>query len=278
MRYFFSIIFSLSVLVGVSQSGLEIVKQSIESSKAITSGSFEIEKSERVNGKLKQQRSAIKYQKVPYKMYARQIHPKEGLEVLFAEGTNDDEAIINTNGFPWVNLNLDPFGSIMRKDQHHTVYQAGYDYFMSILNHLIIKYDDDVDQMITNEGVVDWQGNSCWKITLKDNHFRYIKYWLSEGETVQDVADKLFLSPYMILQMNDNVDFYKDGKEGLELTIPNDYAPEMVMFIDQRRMIPLKMQVYIENELYEQYEYYNVLLNPHFPEGTFDKTNPEYGF
>ena len=43
----------------------------------------------------------------------------EILEVLFIKG--HETALVNPNGFPWFNLKLNPVGSRMTKNQHHTI-------------------------------------------------------------------------------------------------------------------------------------------------------------
>ena len=95
--------------------------------------SYTMKKRERIGGEMQSQESTVKLNVNPFKMYLRQLSPKDGLEVLYVQGENDNKAIINTNGFPWVNVSLDPMGSVMRDNQHHTVHQSGYAHLMSIL-------------------------------------------------------------------------------------------------------------------------------------------------
>lgn len=61
----------------------------------------------------------VKLNTSPYKVYTKDLD--KGIEILYLKGKNDDDATVNPNGFPYVNLHLDPLGKIMRKEQHQTI-------------------------------------------------------------------------------------------------------------------------------------------------------------
>jgi len=92
---------------------------------------YDLRVSERGRGQVKSSESKIKLQCSPRKLY---INIK-GAEVLWLEGKNNGNALVNPNSFPFINLNLDPFGSLMLGDQHHTIYEVGYDYFKDVISY-----------------------------------------------------------------------------------------------------------------------------------------------
>ena len=239
---------------------------------------FNMAKLERINGKLIKQESLVKLETNPLKVYSRQSFPKEGLEVLYKQGFENNHALINPNGFPWINIKLDPNGSTMRKDQHHTIMDAGYNLVVAILEHLFSKYGTESISMVRNKGTITWDNKSCWEIEMNNPFFGYINYTVKEGETLVSIADRLKLSEYMILENNSAVSSYEDVSAGQVIKIPNDYSPRIVLFIEKERMIPLVMKIYDDKGLYEQYEYRNITINSSFDAQEFSATFHEYDF
>ncbi len=256
----------------------EIIKNMFVKTNAIATMNYTMKKQERFHGKMILQQTAVKLNRNPLKVYLRQELPKEGLEVLFVQGANSNNALVNTNGFPWVNLSLDPMGSTMRENQHHTLFDSGYSHLISILEHLCNKYNKDIETMITNNGTVNWDGHACWSITFDNPNFKYYPYTVKAGETILTIAAKSKLSEYMILELNKNINNYTDISPGQIITVPNDYSSKLEIYIDKQQMIPFLIKVYDEKGLYEQYEYYKVVLNPVFKSNEFDKGFPEYKF
>jgi len=256
-----------------------IIREMIENYESIKTISFRMKKTERFKGVLSMQQSYVKLNYKPLKVYLKQELPKSGLEVLYKEGYNDNLAIVNTNGFPWVNLNLNPMGSIMRDKQHHTIFESGHAHVISILKHLENKYKTEFNGLIKNEGVVMWDQKPCWKITLTNPYFKYYDYKLKQGENLLTIAKRDMLSEHMILERNSKlVDSYTSVSSGLVLSVPNDYSPVLELFIDKNTKVPLLMKVFDEKGLYEQYEYYNIEMNPHYQSDEFDKSFSNYNF
>lgn len=259
-------------------SAYQIVKDMFAKSRQITSMKYTMKKQERIDGKMILQQTAVKLNASPLKVYLKQELPKAGLEVLYVHGSNNNHAIVNTNGFPWVNLNLDPMGNIMRENQHHTLFESGYPHLMSILEHLTAKYSDQLESMVVNHGLVNWNGHSCWSITFNNPHFKVSKYTVKQGETVLTLSERSKLSEYMILELNKGVDNYTDVTPGQVINLPNDYSPKLELLVDKNELIPLVIKVYDDKGLYEHYEYYNVVTNPVFKSNEFDKNFPGYHF
>lgn len=257
-------------------SGYLLAKEMFEKTKTIKTMTFQMRKLERIDGKLVDQKSFIKLKRNPLHVYSKQIYPTAGIEVLYKDG--DSKALINPNGFPWVNLSLDPYGSTMRKNQHHTIHDAGYDLVVSILEHLFAKYGDESATMTENIGTEVWDGNTCWVIEIKNPYFKFEEYTVKEGENLVTIAQKHKLSEFMILENNPSLDDYYDVKQGQVIKIPNDYSPHFTLLLDQKRLIPLVMKIYDDKGLYEQYEYTDIDLNLELDEAEFSSNFDAYGF
>ena len=274
-----SLFFSFKFFYKADPAGYQIINEVFARAKLINSISYTMKKQEKIDGKLVTGQSSTKLVYKPFKVYVKQELPKAGLEVLYVAGKNNNHAIINTNGFPWVNLNLNPMGSTMRDNNHHTIFDSDYSFVISILERLAGKYTKELESMITNSGTVIWNGRACWLIHLKNQHFRYENYTVKAGETILTIADRSKLSEYMILQLNKNeVDSYTDVKEGQVIIVPNDYSPRMELYIDKQEMVPLVMKIYDDKSLFEQYEYTNLVINPVFKSNEFDKDFSDYNF
>lgn len=261
-----------------AQDPYSITMEMFEQAKQVSTVIYEMKKLERVNGEMIEQRSLIKLSRDPFKVYVRQLYPKEGVEVLYKKGANNNMVLVNPNGFPWFNINLDPLGKTIRRNQHHTIMESGFDHVVNILQFLFNKYNDEIKNMISLVEKTDLQGRECWVIKLENPNFTFIPYRVNEGENLDTIAKNFMISQHMIMEKNEDVDDFNDVQAGQEILIPNDYSPEMVLYIDTERNIPVLMKIYDQNGLYESYEYMNVNLNPAIHPEEFSAKYAEYGF
>ena len=238
---------------------LTICEKMFFQTKKINAISFEIKKTERIEGKLITQKAKIDFNKKPFKVYVRQEFPTEGMEVLYNVEVNKKEALVNTNGFPWVNLKLDPMGKTMRNNQHHTIFESGYDYVISVLEFLVQKHYAEINSLVLKKEDVVYNGYECSQIQFINPYFKYIKY----------TAEK---------EKNKGLSFHENLKIGQEIIIPNEYSPKMILYVCKQNHVPILMKVYDEKGLYEQYEYSNIVINPSFAADEFTEGFSEYDF
>ena len=261
-----------------SQTGIDLAKEMVATCKSFKTLSFTLEKEERIKGKMKGDKAFNKIQISPKKIYHKQEYPKEGLEFLYLEGQNDNKALINTNGFPWVNVSLEPYGSQMRENQHHTLHKLGFESMADILGHLLDKYEEQSENMIQITGSTTWDGRDCYVLKMENPNFVYEQYVVKAGENLIDIAQARQLSEHMILEANKHMDFYYDVRPNQIIKIPGDYAKSMELYLDKTRKIPLMIKVYDDKGLYEHYKYYDVSINPTFTNEDFSSENSKYGF
>lgn len=221
---------------------------------------------------------AIKINRRPYKIYLKELQPNLGVEILYPHPLDESKALINPNGFPWVNLKLDPKGELMNKDQHHSILHGGFDYVTSVMEYTIYKNESRINEMISRDGIRDYNGHSCDVISLSNPNFQYISYTVQAGETLGSVALKYHLSEFMIKEKNEFMSGSMELKEGDVIKLPTDYCAKMVMLVDRERNIPLMMEVYDENGLFEKYEFRDVTINPNLASEEFNETYVSYNF
>lgn len=261
-----------------AQDPYSLTLEMFEKTKQVSTAIYEMKKVERIDGKMIEQRSLIKLNRDPFQVYVKQLYPKEGIEVLYKKGANNNMVLVNPNGFPWFNLSLDPLGKTIRRNQHHTIMEAGFDHVINILQFLFNKYENKIESMITMVEEKEWQGRPCWKIKLENPNFTFIPYTVNEGENLDSIAKKFMISQYMIMEKNKDVDDFNDVYPGQEILIPNDYSPEMVLYIDAEHKVPMLMKIYDDKGLYEYYEYMNLNLNPPIHPEEFTPKYAGYGF
>lgn len=261
-----------------AQSALEYAESMISSCENVDGLQFDMVKTEKVDGVLFEKNSFVKCATNPFQIYIKQDFPQRGLEVLYTDGSNGGKAIINPNGFPWVNVKLNPYGDVMRNKQHHTIFQAGFDYFINLLEHLQRKYPNEFNSMVSSRGSTTFDGHACEIVEINNPHFEYLTYRVQGSETLVDIAAKFHINDFWVMDKNASIDDYDDIRPEQLITIPNDYSPRMVLYIDKIRKIPLNIKVYDEEGLYQQYEFKNVRINPDFAANEFSKSNPAYGY
>ncbi len=113
----FVVIFSLTSFNEKGLNNRELIDKIFAAVDNVKTVRYNLQCNERIKGKMQHTESKVKLQISPRKLY---LYIK-GIEVLWVQGQNNGNALVNPNSFPYINLNLDPYGSLMRADQHHTI-------------------------------------------------------------------------------------------------------------------------------------------------------------
>jgi len=234
---------------------------------------YKLKIAERVNGKMENRESSVKLQVSPRKLYL-QI---KNQEVLWIQGENGGNAFVNPGAFPYINLNIDPLGTLMRKGQHHTIHELGLNYFFSILKNYKEKYAETFKKhfLITGEEV--FNGRMCYKLSILVQDFGWEKYTVKKGENIISIARKLHVSEFMILE-NNTVKWYDDVKEGQVIQVPNAYAKFALLMVDKELMLPISNTMIDDKGVFESYQYIDLKVNTVIAPEEFTKEYKEYHF
>lgn len=230
---------------------------------------------ERFKGVLKKGEARTKVNRNPFKVYLN----ANGPELLYKEGWNDGKVLVNPNGFPYVNLSLDPLGSTLRDGQHHTIFEVGFDYYDELLSNAVKVVGKDFGRYFKFLGDSDWNGKSCYLINIEYPSFTYVDYVMKKGETVLSVSKSLKVGAYMILEANPGkLKGYSSGSQGLTIKVPSVYSKNISMWVDKKVWLPVATKIYDDKGLWESYEYHNLEVNPSLTDMDFSQENKEYGF
>ena len=240
---------------------------------------YELNTQELVNGVWIENTSDVKYRKTPFAVYIHYKKPHDGVEVLLKQG--EEKALVSPSGFPYINLRLDPYGYLMRADQHHTIFESGLDYFSSLINNVKQRIEkeapNEADKYLSYLGKNKKEERTYHHIQIENPDFKHQKYIVKEGESLVTIARKNQLNERYILEKN-QLSFYDDIAAGDEIIIPNSFAQKVELWIDIETHLPLIQKIYINNALYEQYEFKKMQPNIPIPESEFKADFREYGF
>lgn len=271
----------LIFLLGFSPSkpsSKEIIDQMFAAIPQINSLTFTLKKKERVANNYNFGEQNVKYQSKPKKIYTEIISPNKGIELLWREGQNNNMVYLNPNGFPYINLNFNPYSSTLRKGNHHTIHEVGFDYIGSIIGHIAHQCGEDFSKIFIYEGDVIFDKKECYKILINYSDFKHISYTVKENESLTDIAYKLFVSDYLLLQLNPEVSNYNDVKVGQKIIVSTAYAKKTILYIDKISFLPILQSMYDDKGLIAQYEFYNLQLNPKIQASEFEADYKDYRF
>jgi outer membrane lipoprotein-sorting protein len=270
--------FSLILCTGKAQPASELLNKLITENDKIYRISMTIVMNERVDGEINEKKADFKINYNPHKIYLKQDYPNEDMEILYVEGLNKNRAWVYPNAFPWVTLSLDPTGNTMRGKHHHSIFNSGFNYFVDVVEHLMIKYADEINKLAKNAGIEFVNGVKCHKIVFENPYFRFINYKIKPGEDLVSIAQKFYINEYMIIENNKNIKDYEDIEPGQIIKMPSDYAKKVSIFLDAGTYLPYLIKVFDDEGLFQEYYFKNVRVNPYFSSSVFDPDNPNYNF
>lgn len=252
----------------------EVVDKMFASITKIKTIRYSLKIAERVNGKIENRESKVKLQVSPRKLYLK----IKNQEVLWVQGTNGDDALVNPGAFPYINLTLDPMGSLMRKGQHHTINEMGFNYIYDIIKNYKEVYGNVFKKHFFIAGEELFEGRLCYKLSVLVPDFSWKSYTVLKGENLVSIARKLHVSEFMILERNPSISWYDAVKAGQVIQVPNKYAKYALLLIDKELMLPVCNTMIDDKGLFEFYQYSDVKVNIPIAPEEFTKNYKGYHF
>ena len=227
---------------------------------------------ERIGREIKPSSSLMKLTFKPLRVY---LKDNKNVEVLWVTGQNGGDAWVYPASFPYVTLSLDPFGSLMRKGQHHTVLQAGFGTIADLLHPSALRQDAAFSRTFRYAGDTTVLGHPCYVLRSDFPQFRYVAYRTGKNETVATVAERFGCGEYRILERN-SLSPTDQLPQGKVVQVPNGYGRRTILCIDAKTYLPLVADVRDDQGLFEKFEFYNVVANQPIPLEEFTKTYKGY--
>lgn len=279
-RFLILLLLTLSPVIGQAQmSATQVLDKMLSSVKATKTLEYRFKGKERMKTKPSQLEAVIKYQTVPKRIYVKAITPDAGTEILYGDGLYGGNAYVNPNKTLVPNIKLDPTGSMLFGERsHYPITYAGYDLLYDILTNAKKRSDYSIDEVLSLEGSITFDGRDCYVLELTDPSYTTISYTVVAGDNALKIAKKKFIPAYAIIDLNPTVKSYFGLTAGQTIKIPTSYAAKTIMYIDKKTFLPLYQQLSDLKGEFEKYEYLDLKANPTFNSSTFSEDNPEYEF
>ena len=218
--------------------------------------------------------SEIKVQVKPRKLYF--INPKKKLEILY-NAELSHKATVKPHVFPYLTVNLEPTGNMMRKNQHYTINELGFEFIAKSIA-LTISQDKEALANFKYHGKVSKNGYLCHLIDYENKNYQYKKYVVGSKETASTISAKLCVNDYLLRYKNNLLNDFGYLKKGSVLTVPSQFCKKAVIYIDEKLMLPVSITLSDDAGVFESYEFSAIQINMPFRKNEFALNNKEYGF
>jgi hypothetical protein len=253
----------------------KLLHQMYDSIKNIKTLRMKISALERIEKKFVSANSEIKVQTHPRKVYFHNRHKK--LEILYDSEIMPDKAYVKPHVFPYMTISLDPRGNLMRKNQHYTIHELGFDFIgRSVL--LTLNKDKDGINNFSYLGTHAKSGYNCHLLEYENKAYGYTEYTIAERETASSIAYKLCVNDYLFRYANDLLNDFGYLKRGRKLRVPTLYCKKAIIYLDEKTCLPVSISLYDDVGLFESYEFSAIEINRGFSTDDFSLRNKAYGF
>jgi hypothetical protein len=263
-----------SFITARKEDAKSIVDKMLLSLKNYNSACYTIDSYERLVNKNEMQhgRSFTKVLVNPFKLYIKiNDGSTNGIELIYCKNENNDKVRVNAG--KWIpTLKLSPYNSLILKDQHHTIFSAGFSFVYKLMLNAKQTTTTNFDSVFLYQGDINWKGIDCYKLVLVDKNWKLITYKPFKNESPLLIGRKLFIPEYSMLEFNKNITSIVDEIEDKEITIPSSYAKKVILYIDKTNFFPIYQEMQDDKGIFEKYEITNLKVNPAFTDPDFQET------
>lgn len=254
----------------------KLIAEMLDSIHSIKTVRFKVKAIERVEHGFSATISESKLIPKPRQLYF--VNKEKKLEILYVTGKHENKAIVKPHVFPYMTLMLNPSGNLMRKNQHYTIHELGFDFIGRTIALAISKEKNDMFKSLTYYGKHEKNGYNCHMVVYESSEFSFFRYNVGKKETVTAIAGKFNVNDYLLRVKNDLFNDFGYLKEGTVLQIPNYYCKRAILYIDEKTMIPVSVSVYDEGGLFECYDFFDIILNKPIDPKEFSRDYKDYRF
>lgn len=257
-------------------SDFKIITDMMDSVKNLHSIRFNMKSLERIETGYEESHTQVKLQISPRKVYLK--NPTVKLELLFNSDKSKVKCLVKPHVFPYFTLSLDPTGNLMRKNQHFTINEIGFDFTVKTIAIALSKEKNQIGKHLTLLGKVEKNGLNCYLMVYENLSFGYVDHIVGEKETAESISHKYIVNEYMVRTKNNLFDNYGYLKKGTIVKIPNYYCKKGIFYIDEKSMLPISITIFDEVGVFEMYEYSNLEINKPIPAAEFERNFKGYTF
>ena len=255
---------------------LQLIVAMHDSIEAIKTVRFKVIAVERIQGNYVKVVSEDKIQTKPRKLYL--LNREKKLEILYVEGLNNNKAVVKPNVFPYLTLKLNPQGSLMRKNQHYSINELGFDFIGKTIELAISKEKENMAKCVSYIGMQNKNGHKCYLFVYETEKFTYTDYVTKDKETVASIAAKLHINDYIIRTKNNLYGEFGTLKTGTKLKVPIYYCKKAVFYLDEKTLLPINVSVFDDIGLLENYDFMDIIINKPIDPKEFTEDYKDYHF
>ncbi len=248
----------------------------MDSVKKLQTIRFNMKSLERIETGYEESHTQVKLQINTRKVYLK--NPAVKLELLYNADNNKVKCLVKPHVFPYFTLSLDPRGNLMRKNQHFTINEIGFDFTVKTIAIALSKEKNQIAKHLSLLGKVEKNGMTCYLIIYENQAFSYFDHIVGEKETAESISHKYIVNEYMVRTKNKLFDNYGYLKKGTIVKIPNFYCKKGIFYIDEKSMLPISITIFDEVGVFENYEYSNLEINKPIPAAEFERNFKGYSF
>ncbi|MBS1636289.1 MAG: DUF1571 domain-containing protein [Bacteroidetes bacterium] len=254
----------------------KIVLDMLDSIKHVKYVRMELKALERTEQGYLSATSLVKLQVNPRRLYF--YNPEKKLEILYNAGQLNNKCVVKPHVFPYITLLLDPLGNLMRKNQHYTVHEIGFEFIGRTIALALAKEKENIAKSLSYVGQVEKNGRKCHMLIYESKAFAYTDYVVQKKETIGMIAVRLNVNDYMLRLKNNMYNDYGYVKTGTILKVPVMYCKKGVFYVDEKSMLPISVSIYDDVGLFESYDFSISELNKPIPDAEFRKDYKDYHF
>lgn len=254
----------------------KFITEMLDSIAHIKTVRFKVKALERIETGYSSAASETKLHTKPRYLYF--INREKKLEILYVTGQFDNKALVKPHVFPYMTLQLSPTGNIMRKNQHYSIHELGFDFIGRTIALALSKEKENMLKSLSYIGKHEKNGYNCHMVIYESSAFSFFTYEVGRKESVTSIAAKFNVNDYLLRVKNKLYNDFGYIKEGTKLQIPNFYCKRAVLYIDEKSLIPVSVSIYDDTGLFECYDFYNVIINKPIDPAEFTKNYKDYHF
>lgn len=218
--------------------------------------------------------SEIKLQTKPRKLYF--INRSKKLEILQTSQTTN-KALVKPHVFPYLSMTLDTYGNLMRKNQHYTINELGFDFIGKSVA-FTLKKDPEGFKHFYYKGKHIKNGYNCYLLEYENANYSYVDYTVQEKETATSIAYKICVNDYLLKYRNDLLNDFGYLKKGRAIKVPSLYCKKAVIYLDEKSMLPVSISLFDDVGIFESYDFTKVQVNTTITEEEFTRGYKDYKF
>ncbi len=242
---------------------------------------YVLAKTERLrDGTLRDEKVLVKFAK-PGRFYITGLEPRHGQEILYDSSKRPKELLVHPGRFPDLTLWLDIHGRIATANQHHPISHGGYGYLWEHLGYLLrTAREEPLEVDFRHLGMTEFMEQPVERVEIVTKNRKARSLLARKGESLFEFAQRVRMDPYRILMANPTISrLSAQLRGGKSYDVPWYYASRMELFLDPKTGLIRRYRCWNERgELYEDYQFEAIEVDPKLTQLDFDRNNPAYRF